>query len=105
MLCLGKLITWSYENGFRLRGKQLERTVEQAMANAASGAGIAHSLHLLDLAIDIEVFKDGVMAKTVDEFRPVGEHWKTIDPLCCWGGDFTTRPDANHFSSTRDGIK
>lgn len=103
--CIAKTVTWCEENGYVLTGKELLRTPEQAALNAANGSGVVHSLHLNGLAIDMIVFKDGVMAETVDDFRPVGEFWKTLDPLCCWGGDFTTRPDADHFSITWMGIR
>jgi hypothetical protein len=104
MRCLGQLITWAYANGYELTGRQLERSDLAAAANAASGAGIGDSLHRLCLAIDMELFKDGVFLQTTDDYRPLGEYWKTLDPLCCWGGDFAS-PDADHFSSTRDGIR
>lgn len=103
--CIAKTVTWCEANGYTLSGGELWRTPEQAALNAASGAGIVNSLHLQRLAIDLNVFKDGVMAQTVDDFRPVGEYWKSLDPLCRWGGDFTTRPDADHFSITWMGIQ
>lgn len=101
---LGQLLAWIYANGYECSLGEALRTPEQAMANAASGAGIAHSLHLIRLAIDLNLFKDGVFLKTVEEIRPVGEFWKTLDPLCSWGGDFT-RPDADHFSLSNEGIR
>lgn len=103
--CLIKLGTWGLANGYKFTGDEYLRTPEQALANSQSGAGILHSLHLIRLAIDLNVFKDGVFFKTVEEYRPLGDYWKTLDPLCCWGGDFTTRPDADHFSITWQGIK
>jgi hypothetical protein len=37
-------------------------------------------------------------------YKPLGDYWKTLDPACCWGGDFS-KPDGNHFSYTHNGIK
>lgn len=101
---VGQLLDWIYANGYECSLDEALRTVTQAMANAASGAGIAHSLHLIHLAIDLNIFKDGRYLRTVEEIRPVGEYWKTLHPLCCWGGDFS-HPDADHFSCQHEGIK
>jgi hypothetical protein len=104
MKLLPRLIDWAYGNGYELTGKELLRTAAQAMANAKSGAGIVHSLHLLGLAIDMALFKDGDLLTDVADFRPLGEYWKTLSPLACWGGDFS-KPDADHFSLTWGGVK
>jgi hypothetical protein len=100
----GELLVWLYANGYECSIDEVLRTQAQAAANAAAGAGILHSLHLLHLAGDLNIFKDGVFLRTVEEIRPVGEHWKTLDPLCRWGGDFS-RPDADHFSLEHEGVK
>jgi len=105
VLCTAKLIDWAYENGYELTWGETVRTVEQAMHNAKDGSGIANSLHLVKLAVDFALFKDGVDLVELQDFRPLGEYWKTLDPLCCWGGDFISRPDADHFSITWNGIK
>lgn len=103
--CLAKLIVWADANGYVLTGKELLRTQAQAAANAASGAGIAHSLHLKGLAIDLALFKDGALLQSLEDWRPLGAYWKSLDPLCCWGGDFASRPDADHFSITDQGVR
>ena len=95
---------WVFSEGWELTGKELLRTQAQANANAASGAGISHSLHLLGLAQDYGLFKDGVMLTTLDDWRPIGEHWKTMHSLARWGGDFK-QPDADHFSLTYGGVE
>lgn len=103
--CVAKLIEFATEKGYGLTAGEWLRTPEQAMINAANGAGIVHSLHLIRLAVDLNLFRDGALLSTVEDYRPLGEYWKTLDPLCCWGGDFTTRPDADHFSITFQGVK
>lgn len=102
---LGLLIAWTYASGYELTGKELLRTATEAALNASRGTGIAHSLHLLGLAQDYALFKDDVNLTGLEDWRPLGEYWKTLHPLCCWGGDFTTRPDADHFSLTWQGVK
>lgn len=83
------------------------RTPEQAALNAAKGIGIAQSLHSQRLAIDLNLFKDGVYLTSSEAYRVFGEWWEQLStPLyqCCWGGRFT-KPDGNHFSISHDGRK
>lgn len=99
-----KLVDFATSKGYELTWGETLRTPEQALHNAANGSGIAHSLHLVKLAVDLSLFKFGEVLTTVEDYRPLGEFWKSLDPLCCWGGDFT-KPDADHFSLTWQGIK
>lgn len=101
----GKLIEFATLHGYELTWGQTLRTQAEADANAAKGSGISHSLHLLKLAVDFALFKDDVNLTGLEDFRFLGECWESFDPLCCWGGRFTTRPDADHFSITYQGIK
>lgn len=105
VLYTAKLIEFASSQGYDLTWGEALRSPAQAMANAADGSGIANSLHLVKLAVDFALFKGGVDLTGVEDFRPLGEYWKSLDPLCCWGGDFVTRPDADHFSLTWNGIK
>lgn len=102
---IGKLIDWTYANGYELTFGEALRTPEQAALNAQTGAGISNSLHLLKLAIDLNLFQNGDYLKESAAYKPLGDYWKTLDPACCWGGDFVSRPDGNHFSITHNGIK
>lgn len=103
--CTAKLVVWGEAKGYQFAWGETLRTAAQAMINAANGSGITHSLHLVKLAVDLSLFKDGVLLESVEDYRPLGEYWKTLDPLCRWGGDFVTRPDADHFSITFQGIQ
>src|ERR1700749_4246269 len=94
-----KLINFAYAEGYELTWGQTLRTQADADANANSGAGIKNSLHLIKLAVDFALFKDGDILETVEDYRPLGDYWKALDPLCCWGGYFS-KPDADHFSIT-----
>lgn len=98
------LIAYAYEIGFELTFGDAFRSPEQAALNAKTGAGISNSLHTKRLAIDLLLFKDGVYLTDSAAYKPLGEFWKSLHPLNCWGGDFKNQ-DGNHFSSTRDGIK
>jgi hypothetical protein len=103
-LNVGKLIAWAYDNGYELTFGEALRTPEQAAHNATTGAGIANSLHLIRLAIDLNVFKDGVYQTDVDAYRPLAEYWKSLNPLNAAGADFS-KPDADHFSMSYGGIR
>ncbi len=102
---VSKLIDYAYVQGFELTEGEGYRTPEQAALNAQHGTGIANSLHGLRLAIDLNLFKDGVWLQKSEDFKPLGDYWKTLDPLARWGGDFKSRPDGNHFSLTWGGIE
>jgi hypothetical protein len=102
---VARLIDYAYAQGFELTAGELYRTPEQAALNAKTGAGIAHSLHTQRLAVDLQLFKDGGYLTDSAQYALLGEFWKTLDPDACWGGDFTTRPDGNHFSLTFGGVK
>lgn len=80
------------------------RTPEQAQWNADHGTGIAHSLHMERLAIDLLLFKDGAYLTGAEGYTELGEWWKAQGPTYRYGGDFATR-DYGHFSITPDGIR
>jgi hypothetical protein len=59
------------------------------------GYGAARSFHKRRMAIDLNLFKDGVFQATTEAHRPLGEWWKSMGGS--WGGDFRS-PDGNHYS-------
>lgn len=99
---VGLLIGWSYAAGYELSLGEALRTKAQAEANAASGAGISNSLHLLRLAIDLQLFKDGVYLTDTESYRPLGIYWESLGGS--WGGRFS-KPDGNHFSLAYQGVR
>lgn len=101
---VAKLIDFAYAQGFELTAGELYRTPEQAALNAKTGAGIAHSLHTQRLAVDLQLFKDGVYLTDSAAYEPLGIFWEGLDPDACWGGRFS-KPDGNHFSLTWQGVK
>lgn len=107
---VGELIVWAYSQGFEIAFGEVKRTKAQAQANAASGAGIANSLHLLGLAVDFDLYLGGVYQTFSESHRAIGTKWKNMHALNRWGGDFRDgqgkpKPDGNHYSSERDGVK
>jgi len=73
------------------------RSPREAAADAAAGCGIADSLHISRLAIDLNVFVREEYQTDAAAYKPLGLYWQTLDPNCRWGGDFT-KPDPDHFS-------
>jgi hypothetical protein len=83
-------------SGYSCTFGEAYRTPEQAALNAKKGIGIANSLHCKRLAIDLNLFKDGVYCADVESWRPFGEYWKGLNTLNRWGGDWKSG-DANHL--------
>lgn len=106
-----KFCAWAQSQGYEIFGDQWKREPAEAAANAASGAGILHSVHLVGLAIDFQIFKDGnwlmqpTVARAVEQIRPLGDYWCSLHPLCRWGGNFHVDPDPDHFSITWQGVQ
>ncbi|MEQ9872105.1 M15 family metallopeptidase [Pectobacterium odoriferum] len=100
---VARLITWAAENGYSLTFGEAYRTPEQAAINAKSGAGISNSLHTQRLAVDFNLFIDGVYQSKTEAYMPLGEFWESIGGA--WGGRFTSRPDGNHFSLAHGGVR
>jgi hypothetical protein len=104
---IGMLILKAYEIGYEMTFGDAYRSPEQAAANAAAGIGIANSLHTKRLAVDLNLFKDGVYLTNSAAYKPLGEWWEAQSSPgfeCCWGGRFK-RADGNHFSVEHEGVK
>jgi hypothetical protein len=83
------------------------RPNSQAQLYAISGKGIVNSNHCIRLAVDLNIFLDGVWLVTRDELEIPGKLWKSYSNdlvECCWGGDFKSA-DCCHFSFEHNGIK
>ena len=103
-LCVGKLIEFAYSQGYELTLGDAYRDPRLAALNAQQGIGIAKSLHCYRLAIDFNLFKDGVFLPDSVAHTPIGVYWKTLHPLARWGGDFK-KPDGGHYSFEHEGRK
>lgn len=103
LLC--QLFNEAFRRGYEISLGEAWRSYETAKLYSQQGKGISNSLHCLRLAIDINLFKDGVLLKTVDEYSELGEVWESYsseDYSCHWGGRFN---DAYHFSIGHGGVK
>jgi len=92
---LGKLINFAYESGYEL-------TLGEGYRSDNKGH-MPNSLHYIKLAQDLNLFVDGVYIEADHPaWHKLGDYWKSLDPLCAWGGDFSSK-DYNHFSLRYEG--
>jgi len=95
-----RLILYMAESNYACTFGEALRTQEMADLYAKQGKGIKNSLHLKRLAIDLNLFKDGVYLSDTESHRKFGEWWEALDPMNRWGGRFK---DGNHYSMSDDG--
>lgn len=74
----------------------------EAIRNNGKANGIRRSGHGNKLALDQNLFINGVYQPTTEAWKPLGEKWESLHPLCRWGGRFG---DGNHISLEHDGVK
>jgi hypothetical protein len=96
------LIREAHVRGYALTFGEAWRSPEEAARLAKLGKGIVNSLHTSRLAIDLNLFKDGVYLSSSESHKPLGEFWETLHPLCRWGGRFN---DGGHYSLEHGGRK
>lgn len=101
-LMVARLINFAYDSGYELTFGEAYRTPEQAALNAKTEAGISNSLHTKRLAIDFNLFIDGVYRTDSESYKPLGLYWESIGGS--WGGRFQKK-DGNHFSLTHEGVR
>lgn len=122
-------LSWALENGYEFTEGESFRSDEQSEINAigqdgreavarlVQGAfprlaitlrnngknnGIRFSAHGNKLAKDMNLFIKGVYQTSTEAWKPLGEKWESLHPLCRWGGRFG---DGNHISIEHDGVK
>lgn len=98
-----QLIDFIIAEGYEGTWGEAYRTPQQAQWDAAHGTGIAASVHCERLAVDVQLFKEGVYLTHPKDYFTVGQYWKSLDASCRWGGDFEPLVDADHFSITWQG--
>jgi len=99
-----RLILHAFDIGYGVTYGETYRTPEQAALNAQRGTGVTNSLHTDRLAIDLNLFKDGVYITDDTGHRQLGAWWKALGPRYRWGGDLAKK-DYNHYSLSPDGVR
>ena len=100
---LPKLISYAYGMGYELTlGDGYRDPKVFGAIGVQQGYGHPKSAHKQRLAIDLNLFKDGVFLETSEAHKFLGEYWKSLHVLNRNGSDFG---DANHYSQIRDGIR
>ena len=99
---VAKLIQHAWGKGYELTFGEAWRTPEQAAWNQKHGKGISKSLHIQRLAVDFNLFKDGIFLADSKDHEPLGLYWESLGEDFCWGGRFG---DGNHYSITHQGVK
>src|SRR3990167_2434460 len=90
-----RLIDKAHELGFEVTLGEAWRSEWEATRLARVGLGIKMSLHRDKLAIDLNLFKDGIYLSSTKSHLQLGEWWESQHNLCRWGGRFK---DGNHYS-------
>ena len=98
---VGLLIEFAYQNGYELTFGDAYRDprVHGAVGEKKSYSS-ANSLHKERLAVDFNLFKNGVWLQKTEDFTQLGQYWESLGGT--WGGRFQ---DGNHFSLEHQGRK
>lgn len=99
---LSDLIAYAFAEGYEVQLEEVLRRKTVAEENAATGKGIANSLHLIGLAADLSLFIGGVYQTDSTAYKQLGLYWERMGPDHAWGGRFS-KPDGNHFSVEHEG--
>lgn len=97
---VSKFIQFAEQSGYQLTFGEALRSPEEAHRLMLLGKGILNSLHTKKLAVDFNLYKDGVWLTKTEDHKLLGEWWESIGGT--WGGRFK---DGNHYSLEHDGIR
>ena len=97
-LNVARLIIYINQQGYACTFGETLRTKEMAQIYARTGRGVLDSNHLYKLAVDLNLFKNGVYLSDAKEYRQFAEYWLTLNPFN-ESGYYWKSVDANHFES------
>ncbi len=100
---LARLVDRAFYLGYEVALGEVSRDQRVAVLNAQSGKGIVNSLHLIGLAADLNLYRNGVYLSRTEDHAELGAFWKSLDQLNRWGGDFKNKQDGNHYSRSWEG--
>ena len=90
---VGKLIQFANDRGYELSFGHAKRCDDCKV-------GHKKSLHKVGLAIDLNLFRNGIYLSKNEDHRELGEYWESLGGS--WGGRFS---DGNHYSLEHNGMK
>ena len=104
---VGLLIDYAYSRGWTLTFADAYRDpAYHPLAKLGSGALSCHANRLaVDLNLRLKPGDPHLVTEAHSAWTALGTYWKSLDPLCAWGGDFPGLVDLNHFSITYAGVK
>jgi len=103
MRLLPKLINKAHEMGYEIRGGDLFRDKRvHGIVGEKVGYGYKNSAHKLKIAIDLNLFENGIWLRNTEDHKELGIWWEAQHELCRWGGRFN---DGNHYSLEHNGNK
>ena len=90
---LPELMNYAFSNGYELALDYGKRCLDCKV-------GRVNSLHKLGLAVDFNLYKNGIYLKKTEDHLPLGQFWESIGGS--WGGRFD---DGNHYSLAYKGMR
>lgn len=100
-LMVASLIQYIYSQGYECTlGDAFRDPRVFGVVGVTMGYGHPSSAHKRKLAIDLNLFKDGVYLDKTEDHRPIGEWWERQGGT--WGGRFN---DGNHYSLEHGGVQ
>lgn len=95
------LIEYAYDNGMELTFGDAYRDPRlHGEVGVKKGYGHPKSAHKHRLAVDLNLFINGVYQTSTEAYTKLGEFWEGMGGA--WGGRFK---DGNHFSLEHNGVK
>jgi peptidoglycan L-alanyl-D-glutamate endopeptidase CwlK len=106
LLNVAKLIQWVNDQDQYVTGGELLRTKEQQQIYVDSWKSkTLDGKHLEKLAIDLNLFINGIYRTDTEAYKPLGQFWVSLHSDNRWGGDWNKDgaiedekfKDGNHF--------
>lgn len=98
--CFQALLGFIHDKGWECTIGETQRTRYQQRKYVDEGKSwTMNSKHLQKCAVDLFLWIDGAITWKHVDYEVLGVYWKTLDPLCVWGGDWRSR-DSVHFEIT-----
>lgn len=99
-LMIATLITYAYDKGYEITlGDAYRDPRLHGAMGVKAGYGHPSSAHKQRLALDINLFRNGVFIDSTEGHRFLGEKWESMGGT--WGGRFN---DGNHYSLEHKGV-